>query len=646
MKKGKEKHIHDESVNCSTCGIDHHNHSLKSSLILYFSGLVFFILALFIENNTIKMIFNLLTLILSGYHIIVSGFKATYKESIRRKKLIPNVHVLMTLAAIGAMIIGEYFEGSMLILIFAGAHFLEDYANNKSQVEISKLLKLNPTEARLILNDNTTKLVDVSTLKVGDKLQVLHGDQVPTDGIILNGNPSIDESSITGESMPAEKGENDLVFGSTINLVNDFTMEVTKTSDETVIAKIIALVSQTKNNISKTAAIIKRVEPIYVNIVLLITPIFYFIGMYLLNWGHDVSIYRTMVFLIVTSPCALAATDIPASLSAISNLAKNGILFKGSSYLSNIASTKVVAFDKTGTITTGKPVITDSIFFTDNQSKVKLYKELIHSMESKSNHPLAKAITNYFKDISIININADQLIGTGIETKYNNVHYKIAKASSFEDVNSEIIKLTETLELEGKTVMYFSDNNIVVGLLAALDIENKNVKSVINYLNKSNIHSVMITGDAKLSGEAIAKRIGITEARTNVLPEDKASIINELKLKYGLTVMIGDGVNDAPALVSADIGLAMGDGTDIAIDIADGVLMKNDLSKFEYVHKVSKKLRIIIIQNILFSLSVILSLIVLNLFGLMNMPYAVLIHEGSTIVVILNGLRMLFYKPM
>src|SRR5690625_3795344 len=334
-----------------------HSHEGKAEVILFFAGLGAFLIALFVSTGTLKSMLYITSLVLSGYHIIIEGFLDTFKQTKKKKKFIPNIHILMTLAAIGAVIIGEYMEAALLILIFGGAHFLEHYAEDKSNKEISNLIKINPTTARRLKEDGKTEEVDVTDLKVGDKLSVLNGDQIPTDGVVISGSSSVDQSSITGESIPVEKKTGDTLYGSTMNGTGTLVMEVTKDSSDTVISKIIEMVSQTQNNISKTAAFIKKIEPIYVTIVLLLTPFFFLLGITLFQWETYDSFYRTMVFLIATSPCALAVTDIPATLSAISNLAKRGVLFKGGSYLSNLSDLTAVAFDKTGTLTVGKPVV-------------------------------------------------------------------------------------------------------------------------------------------------------------------------------------------------------------------------------------------------------------------------------------------------
>lgn len=622
-------------------GDDHdHNHTLE--IILYFVGIGIFLIALFISSDVWKSILYMSALIIAGYGVIIDGFTDTYRKTIEKKKFTPNVHILMTLAAIGAVIIGDYMEATLLILIFAGAHFLEHYAEDKSNKEITNLLELNPTTARRIKANGEIEIVDVSVLQIGDQLSVLNGDQIPTDGIIIAGESAVDQSSITGESLPVEKTIGDALFGSTINGTGTLTMEVTKSSSDTVIAKIIELVSQTQKNVSKTAAFIKRVEPVYVTIVLLLTPIFYLLGFYIFGWTAYESFYRTMVFLIATSPCALAATDIPASLSAISNLAKRGVLFKGSSYLSNLADLSVVAFDKTGTLTTGHPSVTNTYFAGEvTENEQAQFIQMIVSMEAQSNHPLAQAILQYFDDVAVMDIEAENLIGIGLVTEVEGNLYKIGKPSSYKTIPSDILVQTEQFEQEGKTVVYFGVNDKVVALIAIQDVPKDTSKEAIQYFKEQKIHTVMITGDAKRTGEAIGHSLGLDEVRGNVMPEEKAEIVAELKETYPVAAMIGDGVNDAPALVAADVGVAMGEGTDIAIDVADSVLMKNDLTKFAYTHEVAKKLRKIVIQNIFLALGVVLFLIIVNMTGQMNMTLAVIIHEGSTLAVILNGLRML-----
>lgn len=633
---------------------DHAHHNILLYFVMYIVGLVIYITVLFTKNlmpRELEISLYFLTLLLSGFHVIGEGLIDTVKNSIKSKRFKPNVHILMTLGAVGAVIIGEYHEAVILILIFAGAHFLEDYAEGKSTKAIENLLNLNVPTARLLLEDGSTKEVNSSDLKIGDKVLVLEGDEIPSDGIILEGSSEINEATITGESIPRLKSVGEQVFGSTINGDNRLVVEINRNSDETVVAKIIKLVSETQNDLSKTAVLIKRIEPIYVTIVLIIAPLFYLFGYYVLGWTQpmasgvlNVAFYRTMVLLIATSPCALAVTDIPATLSAISSLAKNGVLFKGGSFLSNLSNIDVIAFDKTGTLTTGKPKVTNTHFFDDN---IDLAKEIIVAMEKNSNHPIADAILTEFKGVNALNLETENITGVGIKSTYLNVNYLIGKPLSHTNLTDEINKLVHDYENEGKTVVIFSSDQKAIALIALLDTATESALSAINYFNDQGVETLMITGDALKTANKIASDLKVQTVHAGVLPEDKATIIKSLQDNGKIVAMLGDGINDAPALALSNIGIAMGDGTDIAIDVADGVIMDNDLNKMAFTHQVSKRLRRVVIQNIIFSMFIVLMLVILNMFSnangdsLINLQLAVVFHEGSTLLVILSGLRML-----
>lgn len=608
----------------------------------YFVGIFLYVLTFFARNDSSIIALTLGSIFFTGYMVIYEGVEDTIKQTLNRRKFHPNVHLLMTLGALGALFIGEYREAALLILIFSGAHLLEEYAEEKSSKEISNLLNLHPTKARRLRMDGTTDIVDVQELQIDDQVLVLNGDQVPTDGIVISGRSTIDQSSITGESMPVDVQEGSHVFGSTINGSGNFVLQVTKDSQDTVFAKIVELVTDAQQNVSTTATFIRRLSPIYVTLVLILAPLFYLFGLYIMNWGLQVSFYRTMVFLIGTSPCALAVADIPATLSSISNLARQGVLFKGGSYVSNFADIKAIAFDKTGTLTQGQPVVTDFGYVEEfNDVRKDQLKQILVAMESKSNHPLALAIMNYFPKDNGLELEITNKIGEGLESTYNNKVYKVGKPSLFVETSPRTQEIRERLETQGKTVIFFGEDEQIMMILAIQDVPSPTSFETIQYFKQEHIPTVMITGDAQVTGEAIAQELGIHSVLANVLPAQKSEVINELKQQYGLVAMIGDGVNDAPALVASDIGIAMGTGTDIAIDVADGVLMKHDLTRLIYTHKVSKKLRKIVFQNIVFSMAVVLFLIIVNIFGTINMTLAVTIHEGSTILVLLNGLRML-----
>lgn len=616
--------------------------SHRFPVIMYFIGLVLAIVALFISSDhlIIKNLLFVVATIAAGYHVVVlEGVSETIENTRKKKRFTPNAHILMGLAAIGAAIIGQYWEGALLILIFAGAHFLEDYAEGRSQREISKLMDLNPTTARLLDEDGNTRIVNVSDLKIGDKVQVLNGDQVPIDGVVLTGRTSIDESSINGESMPREISTGDEVFGSTINGTGSFTMEVTKVESDTVFAKILQLVNQNQSNRTKVASIIQRFEPRYVNFVLVGVFLLIILTPLLANWSWEDSFYRGLVILIAASPCALAAATVSVSLSATSNLARRGVLSKGTTFISQFGNIDAIAFDKTGTLTKGKPQVTNYQFF-DVADEVELI-DIIIAMERESNHPLATAILNKFSVNEVLDVEVKNQIGTGLVGEYEGAQYRIGKPTSFTDTMSEVVALNKQWAMEGKTVVYVARDEEVIGLIALMDVPNDDAKAMIDYFKKNNIQTTLITGDSAMTGQAVADVLGLDSVTANVMPDDKSNIIGEYQDKYGVVAMVGDGVNDAPALVKADVGIAMGDGTDVAVEVSDLALMNNNLSNLVRAHKTAKRMNRVTWQNIIFAMSVVLFLVTVSFIGLTDITISVIIHEGSTLVVILNGLRLL-----
>ena len=634
-------HTHiEEHKHTGSCNHDHGHGKLP--IVLYFVGLILTIIALFLSDDYLTLknsLFSIAT-ISAGYHVVMlGGIGGTIKSTKTNGHFTPNSHILMGLAALGAAFLGQFWEGALLILIFAGAHFLEEYAEGRSRREISNLLEMNPTTARLLLEDGRTKIVEVSVLKIGDVLQVLNGDQVPIDGEILSGTTSVDESSITGESMPREKSKGDPVFGSTINGTGSFTMEVTKTEENTVFASILKLVNQNQGNQVKVATRIQKFIPKYVTFVLVMVPLIILLGPILLNWTWDDSVYRGLVVLVAASPCALAAATVSATLSSTSNLAKNGVLSKGSSYLSQLGHIDAIAFDKTGTLTRGKPQVTQS-YFTDAVDEQRMI-DIVVALEREANHPLADAILEGFQAAEMLSIEVTNEIGKGLTGNVDGKDYRIGKPTSFGRVADEFVRLNEEWASEGNTVVYVAENEVVVGVVGLMDVPNKEAKSMIEYFKSQGIHTILITGDSEMTGQAVAKELGIDEVVADVMPEDKSTIIEQQKQMYGIVAMVGDGVNDAPALVKADVGIAMGQGTDVAVEVSDLALMQNDLDKLVNAHKHALKMNKVIWQNIVFSMAVVAFLVIVSFLGLADMTLSVIIHEGSTIVVILNGLRLL-----
>lgn len=575
---------------------------------------------------------------------IIGGFakaKEGVEETIANKEL--NVEFLMILAAIGSAIIGYWTEGAILIFIFALSGALETYAMNKSHKEISALMDMQPEEAWLVQRDGSLTRVKVDTLQIGDIVMIKPGERVPTDGHIIEGATSIDEAAITGESIPVSKFVGDEIFASTVNMTGAIQMEMTKPSSESLFQKIIDLVQSAQSEKSPSQQFIERFEGTYVKVVLLAVALMMFVPHFLLNWSWNTTFYRAMVLLVVASPCALVASIMPATLSAISNGARNGVLFKGGLHIEHLSVLRAVAFDKTGTLTQGKPIVTDFIVRPDEDDKHVL--SMLAGIEHNSNHPLAVAITTYAKaqHVSFAKAAIQDIPGYGLEATIDNMHYKVGKmdfvgrerALAFAD------GAATTLAEQGKTVIFMADHNGIIAMAAMKDTVREEAKKAIADLKALGIHTIMLTGDNEKTAKAIAQEAGVESYIAECLPETKVQHMKDLMKQYQFVGMVGDGINDAPALATATTGIAMGEGTDVALETADVVLMKNDLSKIAYAIKLARKMQRIIKQNIVFAISVIIVLICSNFLQALDLPLGVVGHEGSTILVILNGLRLL-----
>lgn len=633
---------HHDNQNHDHQGHGNHSHGHHKLNPIYglIIGFILYIVSFWIKDTLVQNTILTLAILISGHHVIYEGLVETLLHSIHHKRFIPNIHLLMVLGAIGAIIINAFDEAALLILIFAFSHILEDYADSKSHKELSNLIKLKPKMARLV-KEGSTEIIDAESLKLDDIVLVLDGDQIPSDGVVVFGHSSVNESSITGESMPKDKSIGDTVYGSTINHNGQIQVRITKDPKDSIYNKITELVTSAQKDISKKAKLIKKFEPIYVTIVLLLAPVFFLVMRFLFDLNLMDSFYRTMIFIIGSSPCALAVTDIPATLSGMSNLAKKGVLIKGGSYLSNLADVDIVALDKTGTITTGQPVVTD-VYYDASLTLIEKNEltQILVSMESYSTHPIAKSIVAHFKVDAIRSLTIQNEVGSGLSTIIDETPYIIGNESLFSIMPEAFKVLKEQYLNESKTVFFFG-NPIVKMMIALEDSIKEDSKDAISYFKQKNIKTVMLTGDTYSVSKKVGEMVGIDEIKSQLSPIDKNDLIKAYQKESKTVLMTGDGINDSVALMSADIGVSMGRGTDIAMDVSDIILLKDDLSKLSYAHKVSLKLRRIVWQNILFSMGVVLLLLVLNLFELNDIGFTVFIHEGSTLVVILNGLRLL-----
>lgn len=587
------------------------------------------------------------TLSISLYIIafLIGGFakaKEGIEETIADKQL--NVEMLMVFAAIGSAVIGYWAEGAILIFIFAISGALETYTLNKSHKEISALMELQPEEAWLIQEDGSTVSVATASLSVGSRILVKPGERIPVDGVVVQGTTSVDMSAINGESVPVTKAENDELFAGTVNISGAIQMEMSKPSSETLFQKIITLVQNAQSEKSPSQQFIEKFEGTYVKIVIFTVIVMMFLPHYLFDWDWTTTFYRAIVLLVVASPCALVASIMPATLAAVSNGAKRGILFKGGVHLEHLGSLKAIAFDKTGTLTSGKPIVTDFIVREGaDQSKALA---LLSGIEAQSNHPLAIAIVNYAEEQGVFqraNPRIEDVPGYGIRA-WNESGEVLVGNPKF--IGKDLIDqfnegIVGSLSNEGKTVVSMKDEEGILAVIALKDTLRPEAVQAINDLKQLGIQSIMLTGDNEKTANAIAKEAGLDRFAAECLPEMKVDELKRLLKEYGEVGMVGDGINDAPALATATSGIAMGDGTDVALETADVVLMQNDLTRISYAVKVSKKMQRIVKQNVFFSVAVIAILIISNFMQVVDLPLGVIGHEGSTILVILNGLRML-----
>lgn len=595
-----------------------------------------FILQFTIMDNT-----HVVVIILFAISFILGGFfkaKEGIIETIKNKAL--NVEILMILAAISAFIVGNPSEGALLIMIFAISGILEDFAHEKSKKELTALLKISPDTATLY-NNGDEKVVSVNELKIGDIVLVKVGDSIPVDGKIIRGKSSINQAAITGESMPVTKDVNDVVYAGTYNLSSPILVETTIDPNDFVVNKIINLVKEAQENQGRGQTLIEKVEKWYVYLVILIAISFMLIPPLMGSLTWDAAFYRGTVVLVVGSPCALVASIAPTVLATLSNAAKNRILIKGGNHLETLTNIKVIVFDKTGTVTKGSPSVVD--FQVDAAYNQQDIYDVVYSMEKLSSHPLANAITSYLADKATYSPSkVTEIAGKGMELKIGNQVYRLGK---FEHTNSHLLtpKMTSCQD-KGYSIVQIILNNQLIGYIALFDALRDGIKPMIASIKKIGITPIMLTGDNEKTARSIAMEAGIEQVIFNALPTEKKQHIDALKKQYGNVMMVGDGINDAPALATADIGASMGSGTDVSIETADVIFMNNKLENIPFLFKLAKANQRIILQNVVFSITVILLLLTSNVFGLILLPIGVVVHEGSTILVILNSLRMLLKK--
>ena len=616
------------------------HHELIAAII---SGI--FILIAWVFSNQLSegtyITLNILAFLIGGYAKAKEGIT----ETIEDKTL--NVELLMILAAIGSAIIGYWVEGAILIFIFSLSGAMETYTMQKSERDLSNLMHLQPDQA-LRINDGKEELVSVDELSIGDLIYVKPGERMPVDGKIIKGRTAIDESALTGESIPVEKSMDDKVFTGTMNQSGALTVEVTTDSRDSFVQKIMTLVRSAQSEKSPSQLFIERFENVYVYVVLGVTALMMVLPPFIVSWSWNETFYRAMILLVVASPCALVASITPATLSAISTSARRGMLVKSGVHLENFDKVTAIAFDKTGTLTVGRPEVTDFITATKEDDQEIIQR--IVQIEKGSSHPLAEAMirygANYF-DPSTIDASDEmtEVTGKGVKASFNGDEWAIGNEKLFRASSDNWYEQqANDLKEHAKTLVYVTKNDEVVAIVALKDEIRQDTIEAIKTFQSLGIETIMLTGDNEKTAEAIAEEVGLSRFVASCMPEDKVTALKELREEFDTVMMVGDGINDAPALATAHIGVAMGAGTDVALETADIVLIKNKLSKLVDLFSLSKRMNTIVKQNIFFSISVIVLLIISNLFQFINLPLGVVGHEGSTILVILNGLRLLKYK--
>ncbi|WP_298817065.1 heavy metal translocating P-type ATPase [Chloroflexus sp.] len=579
------------------------------------------------------------------------GFYATRTiiESLRHWSI--EVDLLMVLAALGAGYLGDFTEGAILLFLFSLSNVLQAYAMRRTRQAISALMELRP-DTVTILRDGRELQVSVEEVQVGDVVALHPGDRVPLDGVIERGSGAFDESAITGESMPVLKTPGMTVLAGTLNQTGAIAMRVTKPAHESTLARIITMVSEAQARKARSQSFLEYFEQRYAIGVIVAVALFILAMPALTGAAFADVFYRGMVLLTVASPCALVIS-VPASLlSAIAAGARRGVLFKGGVHLEELSKVRVIAFDKTGTLTFGKPVVTDLVPEGDIDEQELL--TVAARAEQPSEHPIARAILHAAEERGITIAPPDQftaVTGMGVKAMWDGVETLVGSPRLFAEagviVPAGLLARADELIGQGRgSVLLVRRGKQWLGLVAVMDRERPDAAQRIAELRAAGIERiVMLTGDNPQVAEAMARRLGIDEVHAGLLPADKLRIVEQLRQRYGAVAMVGDGVNDAPALAAATVGIAMGAaGTDAALETADLVLMRDDLGAISYALRLSRRTQRVVWQNIAFALAVVVVLVSATLTIGVPLPLGVVGHEGSTIIVVLNGLRLLLFR--
>ncbi len=583
------------------------------------------------SSQLISIIFFILVILIIGFDIIKYGLSELLEYEVK-------IEFLVTISTIGACLLGNFAEGAVLMLLFFVAEYLEDFALDQSKKSMVDLVKLRPDIA-CVKKDGYEIEVKVEDLSIGDIVIVKPGDKVPIDGVIIKGSSSINQASITGESFPVDKSVGDEVYSSTINQEGYFEFKVTKISDETIFSKIIELIKESEDKKAKIDLFIDKFAKYYTPTIIILAILVAIIPYLIFGLSFKEWIYKSLVLLVISCPCALAISTPVSMVSAITAGTKNGIIIKGGEYIEELSKIKAISFDKTGTLTEGNLVIEDIKTF--NGVCVEDLMKIVCSIENNSNHPIAKLFKDYSIENNILISELDEfnsINGLGLEGSIGGVNYLVGKK---ELIGVDVIDSYLDSHLSNTHVFIVRENDLI-GFISLSDKIRSNSKATISNLSKKSIKTFMLTGDNDDNAFKVANTIGIDNYYSNLMPKDKVQKVQELVKKYGNLVMVGDGVNDSPSLAQANVGIAMGlDGADIAIETADIILTNDDISKVGYLVDLSKKTMVVVKQNISVSLLVKSSLAILAVIGFLSLGEAIIFGDvGLTLIVVLNALRI------
>ncbi|HIV82565.1 MAG TPA: heavy metal translocating P-type ATPase [Candidatus Salinicoccus merdavium] len=622
----------------------------KHSTLLYsasFMALGFLSMAVNGNENIVTALLFITSMVVGGTSLMKTGLQNLVRLEF-------DMRTLMTIAVIGGVLIGEWAEVSVVVILFALSESLERFSMERARKSITSLMDIAPNEA-LIRRNNQEITVHVDDIVIGDIMLVKPGQKIAMDGVIVEGSSSINQAAITGESVPVEKHEEDEVFAGTLNEEGFLEIKITKLVEDTTIAKIIHMVEEAQGERAPAQAFVDKFAKYYTPaimavaaLVVVVPPLFFEA-----EWG--IWVYQGLAVLVVGCPCALVISTPISIVSAIGNAAKKGVLVKGGIYLEEIGTLDAIAFDKTGTLTKGIPVVTDFEMINDQTGEHKMLS-IITALEYRSQHPLASAVINKaeHENISYSNVSVkdfSSITGQGIRGKIDGTYYYIGNSKLFSDLPG--IHLTDTikdsissLQQQGKTVMMAGTENNIEAIIAVADEVRETSQEMLRKLHDSNIKkTVMLTGDNQSTANTIGEQVGVTDVRFELLPQDKLEVVKKLKSRHKRVAMVGDGVNDAPALAASTVGIAMGSaGTDAALETADVVLMGDDLNKLPFTIKLSRKTLNIIKANIAFAIGIKVIALLLVIPGWLTLWIAILSDMGATVLVALNSMRLMRVK--